>query len=46
MKFDHIRVSEYITTELFHLPTGQISFKKALAFLSAFFWLPELGSNQ
>ena len=38
MKFAHIRVSEYFTAKLFHLPAGQISLKKALAFASAFFW--------
>ena len=29
MKFAHIRVSEYFTAKLFHLPVGQISLKKA-----------------
>jgi len=29
MKFAHIRISEYFTAKLFHLPKGQISLKKA-----------------
>ena len=45
MKFAGIRVSEYFTrrrhishfAEIFHLPEGQISLKKALARASAFF---------
>ena len=47
MKFAHIRVSEYFTrrrrishfAEIFHLPEGQISLKKAhLQCRCAFFW--------
>ena len=45
MKFAHIRVSEYFTrrrrishfAEIFHLPEGQISLKKARSFERAFF---------
>ena len=53
MKFAGIRVSEYFTrrrrishfAEIFHLPEGQISLKKALARASAFFWSGLRGSN-
>ena len=53
IKFAHVRTanishlqSKYFTAKLFHLPKGQISLKKALAFASAFFWLPLLGKNK